>query len=299
MYLCYIDESGTSDVPGNTSHFVLAGVSVPIWRWRAADQEISHILGRYGLRNEELHTAWLLRPYLEQRRIADFQQLSYVARRSAVERERNAHLLRLQQTNQRKTYRQIKKNCAHTHPYIHLTHQERKSLVGDVADCISNWGFARLFAECIDKIHFDSNRAGRTVDEQAFEQIVSRFEQYLANTDETGGQRNYGLLVHDNNETIARKHTEFMRQFHRQGTLWTRIERIIETPLFVDSSLTRMVQVADLCGYALRRYVENGEADLFRRIFARADRSRNVVVGVRHFTNLSCTCEICRAHRVS
>ena len=32
MYLCYIDESGTSDIPGNTSHFILAGLSLPIWR---------------------------------------------------------------------------------------------------------------------------------------------------------------------------------------------------------------------------------------------------------------------------
>ena len=29
MQLCYIDESGTPDVLGNTSHYVLAGISVP------------------------------------------------------------------------------------------------------------------------------------------------------------------------------------------------------------------------------------------------------------------------------
>jgi Protein of unknown function (DUF3800) len=160
------------------------------------------------------------------------------------------------------------------------------------ADAISNWGYARLFAECIDKIHFDPTRGSRTVDEQAFEQVVSRFEQYLENT---GG--NYGLLVHDNNETIARKHTSLMRHFHQQGTLWTSVNRIIETPLFVDSSLTSMVQVADLCSYALRRYLENSETDLFRRIFPRADRIGNNVVGVRHFSDFSCACEICQGHR--
>ena len=40
MYLYYTDESGTSDIPGNTSHFVLAGVSIPIWHWRDADGEV-------------------------------------------------------------------------------------------------------------------------------------------------------------------------------------------------------------------------------------------------------------------
>ncbi|MXW47489.1 MAG: hypothetical protein F4Z97_02385 [Gammaproteobacteria bacterium] len=27
MYLCYVDESGTLDIPDNTSHFVLAALS--------------------------------------------------------------------------------------------------------------------------------------------------------------------------------------------------------------------------------------------------------------------------------
>lgn len=298
MYLCYVDESGTSEIPGNTSHFVLAGLSIPIWRWRSADRSISGVLARYGLVGEELHTAWILRTYLEQSRIADFETLDWNARRAAVQRQRNTYLLQLQKTRQNKTYRQVKKNFAHTRPYIHLTVDERRAVVRDVADCVANWGYARLFAECIDKIHFDPNRTSRTIDEQAFEQIVSRFEQFLANTDESRGQRNFGLLVHDVNETIARKHTQLMRHFHQQGTLWTRIERIIETPLFVNSSLTSMVQIADLCSYALRRYLENGETDLFRRIFPRADRIQDTVVGVRHFTELNCVCEICQAHRV-
>ena len=292
-----MDESGTSEIPGNSSHFVLAGICIPIWRWRSADQSVSAVLERYGLAGQELHTAWILRAYLEQSRIRDFVHLSWDARRREVERLRNAYLLHLQKEQQNKTYRQIKKNFAHTRPYIHLTVDERRQLVRDVADRVSNWGYGRLFAECIDKIHFDPSRAGQSVDEQAFEQIVSRFEQYLVNTDEGGPQRNFGLLVHDNNETIARKHTNLMRRFQREGTLWTRIERIIETPLFVDSTLTSMVQIADLCSYALRRYLENGETDLFGRIFTRADLIGNTVVGVRHFTGAGCGCEICLSHR--
>jgi hypothetical protein len=205
-------------------------------------------------------------------------------------------LLKLQIAKQSQTYRQAKKTFAHTKSYTHLTLDERKTLVREVADTVSDWGYARLFAECIDKLHFDPSRTGRAVDEQAFEQVVSRFAQYLANTEEKG-QRNYGLLVHDNNETIARRHTHLMRHFHQQGTLWTRVDRIIETPLFVDSSLTSMVQVADLCSYALRRYLENSETELFKSIFTRADRVGTTVVGVRHFSEFTCACEICQGHR--
>ena len=44
MYLCYIDESGTPDVPGNTSHYVLAGVSIPVQYWRDCDEELFDLI---------------------------------------------------------------------------------------------------------------------------------------------------------------------------------------------------------------------------------------------------------------
>lgn len=142
-----------------------------------------------------------------------------------------------------------------------LTYAERAAVVREVADRIGGWGFARLFAECIDKVHFDPIRSARTVAEQAFEQVISRFQRYLTNTEQVGGHRNHGLLVHDNNKSVARKHTDLMRHFHEQGTLWTAVDRIIETPLFVDSRLTRMVQIVDLCSVALRKFCENGESN--------------------------------------
>jgi hypothetical protein len=297
MYLCYIDESGTPEIPGNTSHFVLAGLSIPIWHWRDADREITAVLARYGLAEQEFHTAWLMKSYFEQSKINGFDAMPWAARRAAVEQERTKNLLRLQRLQRSSTYRKAKKDYAHTKPYIHLTHADRVSLVREVADVISGWGFARLFAECIDKTHFDPVRSHRSVDEQAFEQVVSRFQLYLVNIEAAGGPRNYGLLVHDNNQSVAKKHTELTRHFHQQGTLWGGVDRIIETPMFVDSKLTRMVQIADLCAYALRRFAENGEIDLFGRIFKRADRAGVRTVGVRHFSRMTCVCTICAAHR--
>ena len=133
--------------------------------------------------------------------------------------------------------------------------------------------------------------AKRSVHEQAFEQVVSRFEQYLKNSD-----AGYGLLIHDNNQTVAKRHTELMKSFLREGTLWTQIEHIIETPMFVDSQLTSMVQLADLCAYAIRRYLENQEEELFDLVFQRAHRVGQASVGVRHFTSLGCSCKICTNH---
>jgi Protein of unknown function (DUF3800) len=293
--LCYIDESGTSSIPGNTSHFVLAGISIPVLFWNDADRQISVVLKKYGLENDELHTGWIIRPYVEQNLIPNFDKLDWPSRRSAVEKERTKYLLQLQKTKKQKTYQQAKKTYRHTKAYIHLTIDERRQLIAEVAGTVANWSSARLFAECVDKTHFDAGKARLTVDEQAFEQVVSRFEQYLKNTS-TKDVKKYGLLVHDNNQTVAHKHTALMREFQDTGTFWTSIERIVETPLFVDSRLTRLVQIADLCGYALRRYLENKEEALVSKIFERADRSGKKVLGVRHFTDGQCTCEICISH---
>ena len=295
MYICYIDESGTSAIPGNTSHFVLAGLSLPIWHWKDCDTEIAKIKAKYQLEiNDEIHTAWIARPYLEQIRIPNFKDLSYQQRRSQVNQYRRGELLRLQRSQARQ-YKQTKKNYSKTEAYIHLALKERNDLLLELATAVGDWGFARLFAECVDKVHFDPSRTKYSLDEHAFDQLVSRFEAFLQHT-ETDSQQ-FGLLVHDNNHTVANKHTVLMKKFHANGTVWTSIKNIIETPLFVDSQLTSMVQIADLCSYALRRYLENNESLLFEQIFKRAHRKNQTTVGVRHFTNLQCTCDICVAHR--
>ena len=290
MHLCYIDESGTPDQPGNTSHYVLAGLSIPDQFWKQHHEQLESIKGQYGLEDTEIHAAWMMRKYIEQQSIPGFAWMSAERRRSEVRRRRISEMLRLQKVNARQ-YKQTRKNYQKTEAYIHLTLDERVQVVTDIAERISSWGVARLFAECIDKVHFDSAIAGTTVHEQAFEQIVSRFERFLRNR-----QSDYGLLIHDNNPTVAKRHTKLMKSFLQRGTLWTQIEHVIETPMFVDSQLTSMVQMADLCAYAIRRYLENSETDLFDLVFQRADRVGGTSVGIRHFTNQDCSCKICTSH---
>ncbi|HEX2788255.1 MAG TPA: DUF3800 domain-containing protein [Ignavibacteria bacterium] len=295
MYFCYLDESGTSDIPGNSQHFILAGLAIPNHFWKNCEKEINFIKKKYLLESAEIHTGWLLRKYSEQNRIPDFDKMTYIQRKVEVQNIRNAELLRLQRTHRTKNqYRQTRKNYKQTASYIHLTFDERKSFVKEVVVKVGSWGFARLFAECIDKTFFNPTIAPSTIDEQAFEQVVSRFEQFLNNS----GGEHLGILIHDNNETVARKHTELMKQFYSKGTLWTNIEKIIETPLFVNSELTSMIQIADVCAYSIRRYLENDETELFDEIYKRADRKKNgVVVGIRHFSNSSCKCQICASHK--
>lgn len=280
-------------MPGNTSHYVLVGFAIPVDQWKSCDQQIEAVKSKYKLEGEEIHTAWILRNYLAQSKIKDIESLSHQQRRSQVRAYRTSELLRLQRKSNKKQYYLTKKLYLKTNSYIHLTLQERRAFIKDIADLVSKWSFTRLFAECIDKIHFDPDRSTQSIEEQAFEQVVSRFEQYLQILSKNK-DFNHGILIHDNNQTVAKKLTILMKKFHENGTLWTKLKHIIETPLFVNSELTGMVQIADLCSYALRRYLENGEDELFDLVFMRADRKDERVVGIRHFSKLQCSCKMWR-----
>lgn len=297
MELCYIDESGTPDLSGNTSHYVLVGLSIPVEKWKDCDNDIEKIKSKYNLSNEEIHIAWLLRSYPEQNKISGFERLTWTQRKQQVASFRTAELLRLQRSNNNKLYWQTKKNYSKTEKYTHLTQKERQKLVFEVAQTVSNWSFARLFAECVDKVYFASTSAKVSIEAQSFEQVISRFEQYLQATNSSATVKKSGLLIHDNNETVAKKHTLLMKDFHKQGTLWISLKNIVETPLFVNSELTVMIQVADLCAYSLRRYLENEEEELFNLIFKRTDTHHYCTVGVRHFASKTCSCKICVGHK--
>ncbi len=298
MYFCYIDESGTPQIPGNTSHYVLAGVSIPVSHWKKCDDKISEIKRKYALLDAEIHTGWIFRPYIEQSKIAHFGSLSHEQRRYEVAKLRKAKLLQLQKNNDPRTYKQVRKTYKHTEAYVHLSYDERIQFLQEIADGIGSLSCIRIFAECIDKIHFDPDRASRSVGEQGLEQLVSRFERYMANVSKGKKTHLYGALIHDNNETVSKTHTLLMKEFHRHGTLFTNIRHIIETPLFVNSELTSMVQIADLCAFALRRYFENEETDLLTRIAPRFDKVKGSVVGVRHFSEKTCTCIFCSKNQL-
>ena len=293
MYLCYLDESGTPELSG-TSHFVFVGLAIPATDWKSCETQIQAVKQPFDLADEEIHTAWMARRYVEQEQIAGFSSLDRTARRHETQIRRDQHLLRLSATGTKNQLIAAKKNYRHTVAYIHLTHKERLDLLQQLATCVGKWGNARLFAQSVNK-DFLKQQVNSTEPpyEYAFAQVVQRFEYFLRNRSVAVNSELNGLLVQDNNETVAAKLTKMMRRFHSQGTKWSSIDRILETPFFVDSQLTSMIQMADLCGYAIRRFFENGETDLFDRIYSRFDRANLKLVGIRHYTQKACVCRVC------
>ena len=226
-----------------------------------------------------------------------------------MQKKQEAALLKASATGTPARLKSLKKLYRLTKDYVHLTHQERMNLLRTLADEIGSWKDARLFAEAIDKRRLSARISAF---EQAFEQVVTRLHRFLSEREDQrlrlrSGQSeralqkaaiNHALLIQDNNETDAKNLTALMRRFHEQGTLFAKIPRIIETPLFVDSDLTSLVQMADLCAYSTRRFFENDECDLFDRFFDRFDKAKMKTVGIRHYTGAAaCGCKVCKAHR--
>jgi hypothetical protein len=293
MYLCYIDESGVPELGTGTSHFVLIGMSIEAWDWKNQDHAVTEVKKKFGLINAEVHTGWMTRRFIEQEKIKDFDALDWPSRRAQVQSARDAHLIKTVALKGPKAAQELRKAYRKTAAYTHLTLAERLNFLRELSDLLGSWGNTRLFGDAIDKTSFSAPPA-IPPREEAFTQVVTRFERYLQ---DIGGPRTIGLLAHDNDDTSAERLTQLMRHFHRSGTMWTHIRKIIETPFFVDSRLTVGVQLADLCAYATRRFFENGETDLFDRIYPRFHRYGGRVVGIRHYVRgAGCTCKVCNDH---
>jgi hypothetical protein len=289
LYILYVDESGVEQLGAGTDHFVLMGVAIQGESWKTQDALIEEIKKGYGLKGVEIHAAWMMRRYVEQDRVAGFEALDRAARRAAAETEiaRRAGVIGVRGDRRKsKSYRTESKKIG---PYLHLTLAERRRCLEDMANAIGGWGTARIFAEAIRKPDFLA--LDRSPYEQAFEQVLTRYQAFLQNFNDIG------IVVHDRNETVAPRLMRLTRKFHASGTHFRKISNIVETPLFVDSELTSMIQLADLAAYALRRLLDRGEAALWDIVRPRVDQVNGVHVGVRHYTGKqACSCQICTDH---
>ena len=295
MYICYLDESGTANKTDTQSiNFVYAGLAIPANSWKAKDNDISTIKAAHGLDGAEIHTAWLLRKYVEQVKLPDFESLTHAERRNRVKQLRLSHLNSLDIAGKTSNKNDVLKFYRATEPYIHLTYQERFDFIKSICYCIREWRDSRIFFHAIKKAGYDDSHSHvGGIFEDAFCQIITRFQSFLQNISHTGNEQ-YGLLVADNNQSIQIKLTTLTRGFHQRGAFWRDIPNIVETPLFVDSKQTGMIQLADVVSYSLRRYFDANEDALLSILWSRFGWHRGKMETGRHFTpQENCGCKIC------
>ena len=114
--------------------------------------------------------------------------------------------------------------------------------------------------------------------EYAFEQLSSRFDQYLRRLHLSGNTQR-GLLIFDKNGG-ERRLQQLASEFRSIGHTWGVLSNLAEVPVFMDSRASRLLQLADLAAYATYRRFQNGDNSFFTIIEPRFDASDRVVHGL-------------------
>lgn len=135
----------------------------------------------------------------------------------------------------------------------------------------------RLFGVVLEKKNF----SGQDIAKVAFEQLCSRFDQFLGRLHSLKGDTQRGLIVFDKSSTEQRIQT-LAREFKYAGHSFGVTRNYAEVPVFVDSKASRLIQLADLIAYALFRHFEHADSKYYQVIAHRFDAEGGVVHGLYH-----------------
>ena len=182
-------------------------------------------------------------------------------------------------------------------PWDTLSKSERKQVIKDVLSLLpKSDDSCRAFACAVHKTSFP------TVDPlaMAFEDLCSRFDLYLHQIRMHQRNQQCGLIILDESahETSLQS---LARQFRQLGTRWGVVRHIADTPMFLKSSASRIVQLADHVAYAVFRRYEAGDTSYFDIFASRFFESQGIVHGLAHKQAQEratlCMCPACLSRR--
>ena len=131
--------------------------------------------------------------------------------------------------------------------------------------------------------------------ERIYEELALRFNRFIKTHPTAKGSREHGMVVAD--EAMYEKLVQpMMAKWHSGvGTRFGRLTRIVEVPLFCDSGISRLVQLADFVVHALFIAYEEDDASLLDRIIGSFVAEDDVLHGLVHLDPdyLSCECMPC------
>ena len=181
-----------------------------------------------------------------------------------------------------------------TQPWKRLSRDEARGTIKSVLAVLANArDTARAFACVVHKPSFPNQDPM----EVAFEDLCSRFDRYLQRL-RAGGDTQRGLVILDKSA-----HETTLQQmavgFRTLGTRWGVIRLLADTPLFVDSRASRVIQLADHVAYAVFRRYQSGDTQYLDRIGHKFDSEDGVLHGLAHkeLGNPHCTCIACLSRR--
>lgn len=181
-------------------------------------------------------------------------------------------------------------------PWQGMPRLERYGVIKNVLGVLQqSYDSARAFVCAVHKTSYPRSDPM----ELAFEDLCSRFDLYLKRIS-TRGDRQRGLIILDNSsyETSLQK---LARDFRSLGTRWGVINTIAETPMFLDSRASRVIQLADHVAYAAFRRYESGDAQFFDLLNAKFDSdAAGKLHGLSHkqTNDPHCMCPSCLSRRI-
>ncbi len=289
----------------DTMSFV--GICMHEGSWFALNQRVANLKARYCSPGQdfELHVKQFAVTISEQGQVPNFSEMSWTERRAQVLQIRQS---RIDAAPSNEEKGRLRNKYRLTEPFIHLTRQERSRLLEDALDLVGSHERIRLFAEAVSKSHPRVIAGDIDLVRQAFEQVVSRFDTYLQlrhrwrlDSNPRAPMENGLLILDQDYSTEAVIRTQF-EGFRQHGHPWGDLRHVIDVPFFANSEQLVGLQLADVCAYGLRRYLDTNavpgshEERNFQRIFHRFDQDgQGRLHGLRHFVQVgTCSCLICQ-----
>ncbi len=130
------------------------------------------------------------------------------------------------------------------------------------------------------------------------EEMAGHFDAYLQSLEAEGEEKQRGLMIFDQSrheKTVQ----ALMTEYRTTGASFGRVRHLAEVPLFTDSKITRMLQLADFVAYAIYRRFESGDAQFFDIILPRFVEAGGVIHGLVHLNanKRECYCPACLTRR--
>jgi hypothetical protein len=134
--------------------------------------------------------------------------------------------------------------------------------------------------------------------EIAFEDLCSRFDLYLNRVYRDTKVSHKGIIVCDEN-VYQKSLQKLSREFRQGGTRWRNIRNIREVPFFVDSKMSRLIQLADHIAYSVFRRYNAGDLTYFNCIEGQFDKDGDIIHGLSNKQNYNpnCTCPACMSRK--
>ena len=156
--------------------------------------------------------------------------------------------------------------------------ETRNAIMIDVLNIVAQDRSIRLFASVIAK-----SKSSIDISGNLFTQVASRFDMFLGRKYKKSEEAQRGIVIFDKSTeelTIQRLSSVFTHVGHQWGK---RLNNFAEVPLFLDSKMSRLIQLADLIAFSIFRYFEYNDETYFSVIKHCFDADEKAIHGLHTF----------------